>query len=332
MVLSAVSMLCWQFATNCLHCLLDCHLGIVDVGLVVEDKILMIDVAAKMGVDQAMHDRIFGLWQAGILGEGLWQGVVNGQTLLPQTYAVGPKGRRHGEAEEHGTLRAPRVFAHMKPDRLWMLRLKFLQARHQVFDLSVAVFGEFHQHVVIELVRQLLELRGQRLGQDVVEPPKELVADDGGKRHRNRFDEELEIPQWFQIHHAQQLDHLDQDSPTLVDCIIGGFVDVLTGFGHLLWGGDADLALQFMRQSDVLAGGPDRLHFFGHGKGVVQRGQDQHLALRAVAVHPGGVRVETGDLVFQLRQKLPILGKGSRQLTGWIQICFGQGLCGVQEI
>ena len=26
-----------------------------------------------------------GLWQAGILGEGLWQGVVNGQTLLPQT-------------------------------------------------------------------------------------------------------------------------------------------------------------------------------------------------------------------------------------------------------
>jgi len=30
-----------------------------------------------------------------------------------------------------------------------------------------------------------LELGGQGLGQDVIEPPQELVADDGGKRHRN---------------------------------------------------------------------------------------------------------------------------------------------------
>ena len=29
--------------------------------------------------------------------------------------------------------------AHMKPYRLWMLRLKFLQPRHQVFDLSSAL-------------------------------------------------------------------------------------------------------------------------------------------------------------------------------------------------
>lgn len=37
----------------------------------------------------------------------------------------------------------------------------------------------------IKLIRQLLELGGQGLGQDVIEPPQELVADDGGKRHRN---------------------------------------------------------------------------------------------------------------------------------------------------
>ena len=41
----------------------------------------------------------------------------------------------------------------------------------------------------IKLICQLLELWRQGLGQDVVKPPEELVANDGGKGHRN-----LQVP------------------------------------------------------------------------------------------------------------------------------------------
>jgi len=108
-----MAMLGRQLSTTGLNSLLDGHLSLMHVNAVVENEILVENVAAEVGVDQPPLDRVL-LWEHRVLREVLGERIVNGESLLAKADAVGAEGGSHSEPEKVCPRCFEGIFANMK--------------------------------------------------------------------------------------------------------------------------------------------------------------------------------------------------------------------------
>mmetsp|Transcript_4706 Transcript_4706/g.9533 ORF Transcript_4706/g.9533 Transcript_4706/m.9533 type:complete len:374 (-) Transcript_4706:317-1438(-) len=278
--------------------MLDFFLGGMHVDLRAEDKVLVVDIATKVRVNPTVLYRELFLRHRRVLGELLGQGVVDGQALHAFPNAVGPEGGSDDKTPKVGA-GCVLPLANMVLDVAFrMLGNELVQRIAQPLDLTVGIFCEFHEHVVVVVRAEIAQLLRQRVRDYIVEPIQELITNDVREREWNHLNGELQVPQRLQPLHPDEFDHLHQNAPSTVHAIVHLLVHVLARLGRAVLRLEGNLALECMRSRQVLTCHPNDLRLFRNVKCVVHCCEDHDLALRAATIDARHISVEARDFVL----------------------------------
>eukprot|EP00405_Crypthecodinium_cohnii_P003066 CAMPEP_0194768088 /NCGR_PEP_ID=MMETSP0323_2-20130528/38220_1 /TAXON_ID=2866 ORGANISM="Crypthecodinium cohnii, Strain Seligo" /NCGR_SAMPLE_ID=MMETSP0323_2 /ASSEMBLY_ACC=CAM_ASM_000346 /LENGTH=251 /DNA_ID=CAMNT_0039700233 /DNA_START=357 /DNA_END=1113 /DNA_ORIENTATION=- len=197
LVLGAVPVLRREAAACALDGMLDVVLRVLHIDLRLKDEVLVVHVAAKVGVDPALVDRVLLFWQGRVFAEVLGQGIVDRKTRQSYSNAVCSEGWSNDESPQVRPVRRFSLQDFVLDAARRPSSHKLVQCTSEPVHLSWGVFAQLHEEVVLELGAQASELRSEGMRDDVVKPPQELVADDVGEWQRNCFDQQFQVPERF---------------------------------------------------------------------------------------------------------------------------------------
>mmetsp|Transcript_62030 Transcript_62030/g.111259 ORF Transcript_62030/g.111259 Transcript_62030/m.111259 type:complete len:279 (+) Transcript_62030:94-930(+) len=218
-IFCAMSMLRRKLAAALLNELFELLLNCLCIHVFVKYQALVEDIATKMRAKTA-HLNPPVRWQLQDLVEILWHGIIDDQALLAGAHRHGPNGRLHGEAKQHhaGGLKA--TVAHVTLcGALREASQNVLQERLQALQLSAPELSHLHDQVMVVGATQLHQLLWQRLWEDRIQVPEDLVREDVHERQGQGLKLELEVPKARKVHHSKELNHLDQNTASPVAAV-----------------------------------------------------------------------------------------------------------------